>query len=253
MATAVITGAGQGLGRATANRLHRDGWDIIAVDMNPETVKRTAEETGGLAIVCNVADQADVVAMGKEVASHGNIGALVNNAGIWRYSGVLGISPEDAHDVVETNFLGTLWCTQEIVPAMVENGGGSIVNFSSVASLMSAHMVGIYPATKSAIETLTRMCALEFGPQGIRANTIAPGMMVTESTQANYEGEMGAIRAKMIPLQRVGSPEDIANVVSFLCSKDASYVSGQLIAVDGAMSAGQVGTAPIASGPGKIS
>ena len=76
-----------------------------------------------------------------------------------------------------------------------------------------------------------------------------PGMMVTESTQANYEGEMGAIRAKMIPLQRVGSPEDIANVVSFLCSKDASYVSGQLIAVDGAMSAGQTGTAPIASGP----
>ena len=250
MTKAVITGAGQGLGRAISNRLKRDGWSIIAVDKNEETLARTAEETGGHAIVCDVSDHASVMAMGEEVVAQGDIGALVNNAGIWRYSGVLGITPEDGRDVLVTNLMGTIWCTQAVIPAM--QGGGAIVNFSSVASLMSASSVGIYPASKAAIETVTRMTALEFGSAGIRANTVAPGMIVTESTEANYQGEMRDIRASMIPMRRVGEPEDIADVVSFLVSNDSRYVSGQLIAVDGAMSAGQIGTAPIASGPGKV-
>lgn len=247
MPTAIVTGAGQGLGRAVAQRLARDGWGIVAVDLNAENVQRTAEEVGGHAIVCDVSDKDGVDAMAEEVAgSHSDVGALVNNAGIWRYSMLLGISETDARDVLNTNLLGTLWCSQAFIPLMQRHGSGAIVNFSSVASIMSAASVGIYSASKSAIETLTRQTALEFGESGIRANTVAPGMIVTESTQANYEGEMREIRAQMIPLKRVGEPADIANVVAFLVSEDASYVSGQLIAVDGAMSSGQVGIAPIA-------
>jgi len=252
MATAVVTGAGQGLGRAIYNRLNQDGWDIIAVDVNPDTVKRTADEVGGHAIVCDVSDRGAVMAMGEEAAAHGQqVGALVNNAGIWRYSGLLGITEQDAHDVLNTNLLGTLWCSQAIIPLMQQHGSGAIVNFSSVASLMSAAGVGIYPASKSAIETITRQTALEFAPDGIRANAVAPGMIVTESTAPNYEGEMREIRAQMIPMRKVGDPAVIADVVSFLVSDDSRYVSGQLIAIDGAMSCGQAGTAPVALGPPK--
>ena len=252
METAVITGAGQGLGRAIANRLHQDGWSIIAVDKNPETVNRTASEVGGLAIVCDVSDRQAVMDMGAEVAEHSqDVAALVNNAGIWRYSGLLDMTEQDAREVLDTNLLGTIWCSQAIVPLMQSHGRGAIVNFSSVASIMSAAGVGIYPASKSAIETITRQTALEFAPDGIRANAVAPGMIVTESTAPNYEGEMRTIRSQMIPMREVGEPEVIADVVSFLVSNDSRYVSGQLMAIDGAMSCGQAATAPVALGPPK--
>ena len=252
METAVITGAGQGLGRAIANRLHQDGWSIIAVDKNPETVNRTASEVGGLAIVCDVSDRQAVMDMGTEVAEHSqDVAALVNNAGIWRYSGLLDMTEQDAREVLDTNLLGTIWCSQAIVPLMQSHGRGAIVNFSSVASIMSAAGVGIYPASKSAIETITRQTALEFAPDGIRANAVAPGMIVTESTAPNYEGEMRTIRSQMIPMREVGEPEVIADVVSFLVSNDSRYVSGQLMAIDGAMSCGQAATAPVALGPPK--
>lgn len=225
MATAIVTGAGQGLGRAISNRLHKDGWSIIAVDLNPKTVQRTAGEVGGHAIVCDVSDRSAVMAMGEEIASHSqDVGALVNNAGIWRYSGLLGITEKDAHDVLNTNLLGTIWCSQAAIPLMQQHGSGAIVNFSSVASIMSASGVGIYPASKAAIETITRQTALEFAPDGIRANSVAPGMIVTESTAPNYEGEMREIRSQMIPMRQVGEPEVIADVVSFLVSDDALCV-----------------------------
>lgn len=247
MATAIVTGAGQGLGRAISNRLRTDGWDIIAVDKNLETAQRTASETEGYAIVCDVSDRSAVMDMAKEIAAHSSdVAGLVNNAGIWRYSGLLGITEQDAMDVLSTNLLGTIWCSQAVIPLMQKHGRGAIVNFSSVASLMSASGVGIYPASKSAIETITRQTALEFAPEGIRANSVAPGMIVTESTAPNYQGEMRDIRAQMIPMREVGEPEVIADVVSFLMSDDARYVSGQLVAVDGAMSCGQAGTAPVA-------
>jgi len=240
------------LGRAICHRLHQDGWSLIAVDLNPETVRRTASEVGGHAIVCDVSNRDAVMVMGQEVAAVAqDVGALVNNAGIWRYSGLLGITEQDAHDVLNTNLLGTIWCSQAVIPLMQQHGSGAIVNFSSVASIMSASGVGIYPASKAAIETITRQTALEFAAEGIRANSVAPGMIVTESTAANYEGEMLEIRSQMIPMRQVGEPEVIADVVSFLVSDNSRYVSGQLVAVDGAMSCGQAGTAPVALGPPK--
>jgi 3-oxoacyl-[acyl-carrier protein] reductase len=159
----------------------------------------------------------------------------VNNAGIWRYSDLHSITPEDAHDVLDVNLLGTLWCIQAFAPLMTR--GGSIVNFSSVAAAVRAPTVGIYSASKAAIEALTGQAAQELAPAGIRVNAVGPGSVLTEGTAPAYEGERFEARARMVPLGRVGTPEDIADVVSFLVSDAARYVSGQVVYVCGGVTA----------------
>jgi NAD(P)-dependent dehydrogenase (short-subunit alcohol dehydrogenase family) len=217
MATAVVTGAGQGLGRATAVRLAADGFDVAAVDRNGDTAAATAEVVGGTAYTCDVRDREGVRALATEI---GPVQALVNNAGIWRYSDLHSITPEDAHDVLDVNLLGTLWCIQAFAPLMTR--GGSIVNFS---------------ASKAAIEALTGQAAQELAPAGIRVNAVGPGSVLTEGTAPAYEGERFEARARMVPLGRVGTPEDIADVVSFLVSDAARYVSGQVVYVCGGVTA----------------
>ena len=135
---------------------------------------------------------------------------------------------------------GTLYMTQAVVPGMRERRRGSIVNMSSGAAWTSSPGLGLYPATKSAVESLTRTMALELGPDNIRTNAIGPGLIVSEGTSANYEGERAAQRAKGVPIGRVGAPTDIADVVAFLCGDDSRYVNGQVIYVDGGITAGSM-------------
>lgn len=231
---AVVTGAGRGLGRAIAERLAKDGLQVAAVDLDGESAAATAAAVGGSAYRCDVADRAAVRALAAEL---GPVDVLVNNAGIWSYGPLIQARDEDLDRVLSVNLHGTLNCCRAFAPGMVSARQGVIINLSSLAAAMAAGGVEIYPVTKGAVEVLTRQLALELGPSGIRVNAIGPGSMVTEGTAPSYEGEKKAQRAALVPLRRVGTPEDIANAVSFLVSDQASYISGQILYVDGGGSA----------------
>ena len=235
--TAVVTGAGQGIGRAVSAALAEAGYHIVAVDMNVAAARETAAELGGEAVECDVTDLVAIEAVAAEV---GELDVLINNAGIWRPAPLDAADPGDLDAVLRVNVLGTTYCSRAFRPGLAAGAGGAIVNFSSAAAAMAAPNLGTYPASKAAVETLTRQLALEFAPQ-IRVNAVAPGLVITEGTAASYEGERAQQRARGVPLGRVGTPEDIADVVAFLCSPAARYVSGQLIGVDGGISAGRFG------------
>jgi 3-oxoacyl-[acyl-carrier protein] reductase len=184
-----------------------------------------------------VSDKAAVDALAAAV---GTIDILINNAGIWRFGPLPSTSADDTEAVLRVNLFGPLFCAQAFVPGMAERGGGAIVNLSSAAAATRSPGIGIYPVTKGAIETLTKQMALEWGPLGIRVNAVGPGLIVTEGTAHNYEGEARTRRAQTVPLRRIGDPPDIAAAVAFLVSPDASYISGQVLYVDGAVTAGQL-------------
>jgi 3-oxoacyl-[acyl-carrier protein] reductase len=234
MSVALVTGAGRGLGRAIAVRLSGDGHSIVAVDIDGDAAEATAAAVGGSSRQCDVADRDAVRDL---AASVGPVDVLVNNAGIWTYGSILDASDADVDRVIAVNFMGTLNCCRSFVPGMITARGGAIVSLSSLAAAMAATGVEVYPITKAAVEALTRQLAQELGPSGIRVNAIGPGSMLTEGTAPAYEGERMAQRAALVPLRRVGTPDDIANAVAFLVSDQASYISGQVIYVDGGLSA----------------
>lgn len=234
MATAVITGAGQGLGRADALRLSADGFDIVCLDLNGDAAAETAAMVGGRSFAVDVTDRDAVFAVAARIDE---CGALVNNAGIWNFPSILEVDEQQMQSVIDVNVKGIVWCCQAFVP-LLRVAGGSIVNMSSGAAWTNSPMVGIYPATKAAVESLTKTLAMELGPDGIRTNAIGPGLIVSEGTAARYEGDRAAERARGVPLGRVGAPADIADVVSFLCGDDSRYVNGQVIYVDGGITAG---------------
>ena len=231
---AVVTGAGRGLGRAVAVRLADDGYDVVAVDIDDESAAATAAMCGGRAEQCDVSDQSAVADL---AARTGPVTTLVNNAGVWSYGPLLAAREDDIARVISVNLLGTLHCCRAFGPAMAAAGQGVIVNLSSLAAAMAATGVEIYPVTKGAVEMLTRQLALELGPSGVRVNAVGPGNMLTEGSAPAYEGDRLAARAATVPLRRIGTPEDIANAVAFLVSDQASYISGQVIYVDGGVSA----------------
>jgi 3-oxoacyl-[acyl-carrier protein] reductase len=232
---AVVTGAGQGLGRAMAVRLASDGFHVVCVDLNADAAAETAHMVGGEPHMCDITDRSAVHNLATKVAS---CDVLVNNAGVWSFESLLETAEEQAERVLHVNVLGTMWCTQAFVPHMRRAGGGSIINVSSAAAWTQSPGIGVYPATKTAVESLTKTFALELGPDNIRVNAIGPGLIVSDGTAANYEGNRVNERAQGVPMRRVGSPVDIANVVSFLAGPDSSYVSGQVMYVDGGISAG---------------
>ena len=235
MAVAVVTGAGQGLGRADCLRLAQDGFEVVCLDLNLDSARETAELCGGTAFQLDVTDRTAVFAVADRIPE---CFALVNNAGIWNFPSILDVTEEQMQSVIEVNVKGIVWCCQAFVPKMRAGGGGSIVNMSSGAAWTNSPEIGIYPATKAAVESLTKTLALELGADNIRSNAIGPGLIVSDGTAANFEGARANQRAQGVPMKRVGAPADIADVVSFLCSEDSRYVSGQVIYVDGAITAG---------------
>jgi len=235
---AVVTGAGQGLGRAIVTRLADDGHRVVAIDIDGKKAMAAAEAVGGDGYECDVTDRTRVRALAADI---GPVQILVNNAGIWTYGPLVAASDSDIDRVLAVNLMGTLNCCRAFAPGMVSAGQGAIVNLSSAAAASAATVVEVYPITKGAIETLTRQLAQELGPNGIRVNAVGPGSMLTEGTAHAYEGERRAQRAQLVPLRRIGTPVDIANAVGFLVSDQASYISGQVLYVDGGITASQTG------------
>lgn len=219
---ALVTGSARGIGLAIAERLAADGYDVVRLDL-----------TGDGVVACDITDPAAVAAAAEAV---GPVDVLVNNAGLWKQGALLDAPLEDLEAVVDVNLLGTLHCTRAFGAGMVERGAGAIVNIASISAIAPSPTVGMYTASKAAVVGLTRQTALEWGPHGVRCNAVGPGMITTESNQDAYADE-AVLRGRLqaIPLRRLGTGEDIAEVVAFLVSDKAAYVTGQVLYVDGGL------------------
>jgi NAD(P)-dependent dehydrogenase (short-subunit alcohol dehydrogenase family) len=235
MRTAVVTGAARGLGRAIAVRLIADGFAVWAVDTDEAEVKAMAGQTGASACALDVTDEAAVDGLATRLE---RCDALVNNAAIWRFTPLADTPMDEARRVLAVNVIGPLLLMQRLVPVMARGEGGTIVNVSSITAKYSPTGAGVYPASKAALEVLTRVAAVEFGPLGIRCNAVGPGIIPTEATASHYGDEATRQRrGRTLPAGRYGEPGDIADVVAFFCSPDSRYVTGQVVYVDGGYTA----------------
>ena len=236
--TALVTGAGRGIGRAIAARLASDGHDVVVADLDLEAARRSADDIGGRAVQVDVADADSVAAC---VSGIEDLAALVNNAGVLRPGGLADITVADYRLVMDVNVLGPLLLTQACTEALAAGAGGAVVNIASMSARVSVPGTGVYSASKAALVALTEQSALELGPRGIRVNAVGPGRISTEMTAVRQGDPAREKRtAELTPLQRVGLPDDIADVVSFLISPDARYVTGQTVYVDGGLLLGTI-------------
>lgn len=236
----VITGAARGIGFAIAEAFAKEHATVIIIDINPETTDLAAarlREAGYIAFghAGNVTDGAGIEALFAElVATHGRIDCLVNNAGITRDNLVLRMKEEEWQLVLDINLKGSFICTQKVFKHMMKTRKGSIINIASVIGLMGNAGQANYAASKGGLIAFTKSCAKEFASRGVRVNAVAPGFIETEMT-ASLSPEVRAEYAKVIPLQKMGSPLDVANLCLFLASDASAYISGQTVAVDGGL------------------
>jgi 3-oxoacyl-[acyl-carrier protein] reductase len=238
MPTALVTGAGRGIGRAIAAALAKLGHEVTIADVDTERAERTAAEIGGRAVSLDVTDPASVAAVAAGVES---LDVLVNNAGIIRPGVFPDVDVADYDAVMDVNVRGPLVVTQGFTAALEAGGGGAVVNIASMSALVPVPGTGVYPASKAAVVGLTTSLALDLAPRGIRVNAVAPGRISTEMTAARQQDpEVERRTNALIPLGRSGEAEDIADVVCFLASAQARYVTGQTIAVDGGLTIGTV-------------
>ena len=243
--TAIITGSGRGIGAAIAKRLAADGYDIVINEVSQEALDaygaQTAEEcrASGIKAECcaaDVSDYAQCEAMVKWAKdTFGTIDVLVNNAGITRDGLLLRMSEENYDDVIRINQKSIFNMTKLVGAVMLRQKSGRIVNLASVAGLYGNPGQMNYSASKGAIIAMTKTAAKELGSRGITVNAVAPGFIQTPMTDKLTDEQKAAMLAQ-IAMKRYGQPEEIAGVVAFLCSDDASYVTGQTIEISGGLS-----------------
>ena len=237
---AVITGAGQGIGKTTAHLFAREGASIIVADINLEHAQTTANEitaNGGKAIAVNVnvASLKECEALAKTaVEKYGTIDILVNNAGITRDATLAKMTEEQFDQVISVNLKGVFNMAKAVTPVMVEKGYGKVVNTSSVVGLYGNFGQTNYVAAKSGVIGMTKVWAREFGRKGITVNAVAPGFIATDMIATVPEKVINGIKERT-PLQRLGDPIDIANAYLFLSSDESAFVSGIVLSVDGGM------------------
>ncbi len=236
---ALVTGASYGIGFAIASGMAKAGATIVFNDIKQELVDKgiAAYKEAGIdahGYVCNVCDEAGVNAMVEAISKEvGPIDILVNNAGISARESIYDYSPEEFDKIITLNVNAVFHCIRASVPFMKEQGGGSVINMSSMVSIYGQPAGCGYPASKFAVNGLTKSLARELGRDQIRVNAVAPGVTRTDMVAALPE-EMVQRISSTIPLGRVGEPEEIANAVLFLASDLASYVTGAVLSVDGA-------------------
>ncbi len=238
--TALVTGAAQGIGRDIALALATDGADVAICDVNLEAAQKTAADIEAkgkksLALKANVAASGDVTAMVDLVAEKfGRIDILVNNAGITRDGLILRMKDEDWDLVLSINLKGAFLCTKAALKYMTKQRGGTIINIASIVGAMGNAGQANYVASKAGLIGLTKTIAREYANRGITANAVAPGFIDTAMTKALSDTVRQEL-AKQIPMGKLGTPEDVANAVRFLASPWASYITGQVIHVNGGM------------------
>ncbi len=241
---AIVTGAGSGIGRAIALRLGHDGFAVVVLDLDEKAARVVAEELSDLGLHgfalggVDVSDRAQVDAAVERVRTEvGPPAVLVNNAGIPGFKAFLDITDEKWDRIMEVNLSGPFYFAQAVVPDMIEAGWGRIVNISSSSAQSGQPYMVHYVTSKAGLIGFTKALALELGPTGITVNTIPPGFvdtpMLRGSEQRGLLGGSVEDNAERTPVRRAGTPEDIAHACSFLVSDGASYVTGQVIGVNG--------------------
>ena len=232
---ALVTRAAQGIGKACAEALAEDGYHVVLADVQ-ESVKDAAAALGGTGLICDMADPAAITAMFDRIEGEiGPVAALVNNAGVAMPGDFLDYDLDAFERVININLRGVFVALQRAGRTMVDRGiKGAIVNMSSINALVAIPSIPAYCASKGGVMQLTKSASLALAQHGVRVNAVGPGSIDTEM-MAGVNADPGAMKMVMsrTPMLRVGTPQEIANVVAFLCSDKASYITGETIYVDG--------------------
>jgi NAD(P)-dependent dehydrogenase (short-subunit alcohol dehydrogenase family) len=239
--TALVTGANSGIGKTIATRLARVGYSVaINYKLDEPSAQLLVKEliangANTTAVYADVSNAQEVDAMFETVLSEfGTLDALVNNAGTQVFKPLLEVEESEFDRVIDTNLKGCYLCTQRAGRHMKARGSGAIVNIGSGCNKVPFPNLSGYTASKGGIEMLTKSAALELGPFGIRVNCVAPGAIDTERTKAEL-ADFASSWARLTPLRRIGTPDDVASAVEFLLSENASFISGQTLGVDGGL------------------
>ena len=243
---AVVTGGARGIGLAIGKWFLEHGYQVALLDIDEKTLNATMQAFNGspnvICIHCDVSKLQEVQnAAQKIIQTFGHVNALVNNAGVAIFKPVFETSFEEWRTVLNTNLDGAFICSQAFGPLMVERGGGAIVNIASISGLRASTLRVAYGTSKAALIQLTKQYAVELGSFNVRVNVIAPGPVDTEMAKLVHSVAIRSDYYDTIPLGRYGTPEEMANTVGFLCSDEAAFINGQVLAVDGGFEATGVG------------
>ena len=243
---ALVTGGARGIGLAIGQWFLADGWNVALLDNNADTlfpaVQALNQPERVMAVHADVSIPEQVARAVQAVDERfGRIDALVNNAGVAVFKRILSTTYDEWRFVMGTNLDGPFLCTQAVAPVMLRNGGGAVVNIASISGLRASTMRVAYGTSKAAIIHLTKQQAIELGNAGIRVNAVAPGPVETEMAKQVHDETIRRDYFDAIPLRRYGTVDEIAGAVGYLCSPQAGYVNGQVLAVDGGFDASGVG------------
>jgi meso-butanediol dehydrogenase/(S,S)-butanediol dehydrogenase/diacetyl reductase len=249
---ALISGGGTGIGEACARLLATNGCSVAVVGRRYEPISQVAEDVGGLAVQGDASNHNDCRSVVEKITSRfGRLDILISSAGIMREGSITTMSPEDWQQSMDANLNSIMELSRASLPTMIEGGGGTIVNVASLGGLVAPGNMAAYITSKTAVIGLTRSLAVDYGPKGVRVNTLCPGWVLTpmsESEMAHYAKESNITTAEAIehatrylPLKRMAKPEEIARCVRFLASDESSFITGTTLVADGGSSAVDVG------------